>query len=213
MSGYPGYQYPQHPQAMVPWAPPLPAPVQRPVLPPSPEGTAFAGALGAGAAALTTQGIMFLGNFQPKTLAANALITGAAAAFGGSAAALGYRMAGNRAYEAAQQAAGMAGVSPHQAAGSLRVNGKLGRFGQMEINIPAQTVLDAARAWQSIQNPNTPDVVNEYYRLAAENAAKMAAQGFVQYMPPPHVWAQPPAPPQWWQQAPPPHQPPPRPGT
>jgi hypothetical protein len=156
---------------------------------------------------------MFLGNIQPKTMLANGLLTAGAAAFGGTAAALGYRMSGNRAYQAAQQAVGMAGVNPQQAAGALRVNGKLGRFGEMEINLPMQTVIDAARAWRSITNPSTPDIVDQWFEAAAKHASDLAAAGFVHHMPPPNMVAQPapqqvpvymyPPPPQP-QQAPPP---------
>jgi len=218
MNGFPGYQNPQHPQAMTPWAQPAQVPAPSPVLPPSPEGTAFAGVLGAAATGLAVKGGMFLANVSPKSLAADALITGGAMLFGGSASALGYRMSGNRHYQAAQQAIGMAGVAPGQAAGALRLNGKLGKFGQLEVNLPVQTVIDAAKAWHAITNPATPQIVDQYFNIAAQHAAQQAAQGFQQYMPPPNYWAQPPQqqvpmyaypPPPQWQQPPQGQQPPP----
>lgn len=194
MHGYPGYHPQQYPnqQAMVPWPQPQVQQLPTPAMPATLEGTALAGTLGAGAAALVTEGIMFLGNVRPSSVAVNAGITLGSALFGGTAAALGYRVSANRHYEAAKQAAGMTGVSPQSAAGALRLSGRLGKWG-MEINVPTQSITEAAKAWNSIMNPenSTPDIVNEYFRRSAEHAAEMAAQGFVSHMPPPfHIYQQ-----------------------
>lgn len=217
MSGYPGFQqaqqypqqFPQHPQQMMtPWMQPSPVPAQSPVLPPSLEGTAFSGILGAGAAALATEGVMFLMNVRPQTLVANAALTGGVALLGGGAAAMGYRMAGNRAYAAAQEAAGMASVNPRQAASALRLGGKFGRLGNFEVVLPTQTIVEAADAWNKVvqgtveEKSHTPEVVNEYFKMLAEQANQMAAQSFVAHMPPPTFVTQPPPQPQpqWaWQ--------------
>ena len=187
---YPMPQHPQHPQGAQPWAL-APAPAPTPVLPPSLEGTVLAGMLGAGAGAIITESVMYLGNFQPQRMATHAVITSMAAAFGGSAAALGHRMAAKRAYQAAQQAASLAGVNPQQAAGALRLGGKLGKFGEIELNVPTQTILDAARAWHQVTHPYTPQTIDEDYRLVANFATENAEATFVRNMPPPNTAGQP----------------------
>lgn len=181
MHGQLGYPYQQQPILAEP-------PVARP---PSFEGTVLASTLGAGAGALATQGLMYLGNFQPKTLLANGLITAGVAAFGGTTGALTYRMGAKRAYHAAQQF-GYAGPN------SFRVSGNIGRLGRIDINVPVQGIIDATQAYHRAMNPNTPSVVHQYYDEAAKHATEVAAQGFTQCMPPPQAWAQPaqPQPPQ-----------------
>lgn len=183
-----GYQNPNR-NAMAPWAPPSIAPaVNYQPSPPTFEGTAFAGTLGAGIAALATQGFFFLGNFQPQDIAVNAAITAGMAALGGTSAALGYRLSSNRACRASYGCQN--NVSPQNAAGALRVSGRLGRWGHLDVSIPTQTISEAANIYNTLSNPQTPPVVHEYFREAADHANNVAAQAFVNQMPHPKSMAQ-----------------------
>lgn len=192
-----GYLYPQQPTAVNS----APAVVQ----PPSFEGSVLAATMGAGIGAVVTQGVMYLGNFQPKTLLANGLITAGVSAFGGVTGALSYRMSANRAYQAARQAMCMAG-NGYEPVTNFRINGKLGKIGHIDIEFPTQAVREAMSAYHQALNPSVPDVVRKYYEAAAQHATQVAGQGFTQVMPPPQAWAsmpnmQPPV------QPPPPQQP------
>ena len=178
MSNQLGYYYPQQAVA-VPSAP---------AQPPSFEGTALSATIGAGVGALATQGLMFLANVQPKTLLANGMITAGVAAFGGATGALSYRMSARRAYNAAQHAMRVTG-SGQDSVNSFRINGRLGKLGQVDIEVPVQGIVDATRAYQRMLSPNTPDVVEKYYEAAAQHATQVAAQGFTQFMPPPQAWS------------------------
>lgn len=200
MNGYPGYQQSAFPapQGVTPWAPPQqPAAPPAPVLPPSAEGTALAAILGGTAAALATAGTMYLINVQPESPKAHLALMGAATLFGGGTAAFGHRVVGNRAYQAATHAVNTAGVNPHKAASALRLNGRLGRWGDMELSVPTQTLKDAAQIWQSIANPATPSVMNDYCRLVRENTESVVGKAFVTHMPPPEQCANPNAAPPW----------------
>lgn len=181
----------QNPQALTPWTSQVPqVPVPVPAQPPTPEGTALAGTIGAVAAGLAYKGGSWLMNVSPSTMMADVLITGTAMATGALVSSLGYRLHANRSYQAAQYAMGMSGVQPGQAAQALRLSGRFGRSGRIDVNIPPQFIEQVADAWNSVANPNphpnTPDVVNKYFEMSADSNKESKGKEFVEKMSPPN---------------------------
>lgn len=194
MNSYQGYQAQQQyqipQQAMAPWAPQQMQPATPPPSKPTFEGSALAGILGAGIALITTHGTMFLANVHPGSETKSLALSLGMSALGGTVGVLGYRTSANNSYRAAQYQASMSGVSPGNAATALRFSGKLGKFGQVDVNIPTQTIVQAAKLWHQVINPNTPEIVYDYYNMVRENDVQRASQVFVQAMPDPRAYAQ-----------------------